>query len=304
LTIRRALGYFLREAASDFWKRRTVNLVSIATIGASLYIVALFALLLVNVGRAVSSWAEESRLSVYLQDAIPESARAALEKRLGSDSAVRAFEYVSREEALTRFRRDFPDLADLVSSLDTNPLPASYEITLAPNAAAAPGYVATIAASLGQQPGVDGVRYDLVWVQRIRSLLRVLGWGGAFLGAILLGAAIITISGVIRLNVLARREEIEILRLVGATRGFIRGPFVAEGAFQGLAASLLALGGIAGTWIAVSQSSLVRGDLLLQALAGRFLPFWAPLALIAAGLAIGLAGSAFSVRRALVSSGD
>jgi cell division transport system permease protein len=303
MTIRRALGYFLREAASDLWKRRTVNFVSIATIGASLYVVALFALLLVNVGRAVSSWAEESRLSIYLQDSIPESARATLEGRLGSDPAVAAFEYVSREQALTRFRKDFPELADLASGLGVNPLPASYEITLTP-AAAAPGSVEGIAASFGKEVGVDGVRYDLLWVQRIRSLLKVIGWGGAVLGGILLLAAIITISGVIRLNVLARREEIEILRLVGATRGFIRGPFVAEGAFQGIAASLLALGLIAGTWIAVSQSSLVRGDVLLQAVSGRFLPFWAAPALIAAGLAIGLAGSLFSVRRALASSGS
>jgi cell division transport system permease protein len=303
MTFRRALGYFLREAASDLWKRRTVNLVSIATIGASLYVVALFALLLVNVGRAVSSWAEESRLSLYLQDTIPESGRAALEKRLGSDPAVQTFEYVSREQALTRFRKDFPELADLASSLDANPLPASYEITLAP-AAAAPGSVEGIAASFGKEAGVDGVRYDLVWVERIRSMLRVIGWGGAILGGILLLAAIITISGVIRLNVLARREEIEILRLVGATRGFIRGPFVAEGAFQGIAASLVALAMIAGTWIAVSQSSFVHGDVLLQAVSGRFLPIWAPPALIAAGLAIGLAGSLFSVRRALASSGD
>ena len=300
MTLRRTLGYFFREAASDLWKRRTINLVSIATIGASLYVVALFVLLLVNIGRAVSSWAEESRLSVYLQDTIPESARAALEKRLGSDPALRSFEYVTREQALTRFRRDFPELADLASNLDTNPLPASYEITLAP-AAAAPAAVQSMAGSYGKEAGVDGVRYDMAWVQRIRALLRVIGWGGAVLGSILLLAAIITISGVIRLNVLARREEIEILRLVGATRGFIRGPFVAEGAFQGIAASLLALAMIAGTWMAVSQSAFVRSDVLLHAISGGFLPLWAVPALVAAGLAIGLIGALFSVRRALAS---
>ena len=81
MTLRRSLGYFLREAASDLWKRRTINLVSVATIGASLYVVALFVLLLVNVGRAVSSWAEESRLSVYLQDTIPESVRPSFVRR-------------------------------------------------------------------------------------------------------------------------------------------------------------------------------------------------------------------------------
>ena len=137
-------------------------------------------------------------------------------------------------------------------------------------------------------------------MRRVRALLRILGTGGAVLGSILIAAAVLTIYGVIRLNVLARREEIEILRLVGATRGFIRGPFLVEGAFQGAAASLLALSMLVGTWLYLTSRGQIKSDLLLQALVGRFLPFWAPPALVGLGLTVGLVGSLFSVRRVFV----
>jgi len=301
VTASRALRYFLREAAADLWKRRTVNVVSIATIGASLYIVGLFVLLTTNAERLIASWAEESRISVYLSDTIADAARAGLERKVAEHPAVKSREYVSKQAALERFRTSFPDLADLAVGLDANPLPASIEITVRKDEADGTT-IEALAGSLAKEPGVEGVRYDLAWVRRVRALLRVLGIGGAVLGAILIAAAIITIYGVIRLNVFARRDEIEILRLVGATRGFIRGPFLVEGAFQGMAASLVALGMIAATWAFLAANRQVRGDLLLVALVGRFLPPWAPPALLALGLAVGLIGSLFSVRRAIGAS--
>ena len=301
MTASRALRYFLREAAADLWKRRTVNVVSIATIGASLYIVGLFVLLTTNAERLIASWAEESRISVYLSDTIADAARAGLERKVAEHPAVKNREYVSKQAALERFRTSFPDLADLAVGLDDNPLPASIEITVRKDEADG-ATIEALAGSLAKEPGVEGVRYDLAWVRRVRALLRVLGIGGAVLGAILIAAAIITIYGVIRLNVFARRDEIEILRLVGATRGFIRGPFLVEGAFQGMAASLVALGLIAATWAFLAANRQVRGDLLLVALVGRFLPPWAPPALLALGLAVGLIGSLFSVRRAIGAS--
>ena len=301
MTLPRAIRYFAREAAADLWSRRTINLISIGTIGASLYIVGVFILLTTNVGHLVASWAEENRISVFLADAATEDARARLGARIGGDPAVKSFELVGKDEALVRFRKDFPDLADLAVGLDTNPLPASFEITIKTEAAN-PGTVDTLARALSAQDGVEGVRYDLAWVRRVRTLLRVIGLSGAFLGAILLIAAVITISGVIRLNVFARREEIEILRLVGATRAFIRGPFLVEGVFQGIAASILALVLISVTWLAVVSSRTVAADLLLKALVGEFLPLWAPPAILGVGLAVGLAGSLLSVRRVFASS--
>lgn len=302
MTPSRSIRYFVREAVADLWNRRTVNLISVGTIGASLYIVGVFILLTTNVGNLVASWAEENRISVFLSDGATEDARTRLGGWIGGDPAVKSFELVGKDEALARFRRDFPDLADLAVGLDANPLPASFEITIKTEAAD-PATVETLARALSARDGVEGVRYDLAWVRRVRTLLGVIGLGGAFLGAILVMAAVITISGVIRLNVLARREEIEILRLVGATRGFIRGPFLVEGAFQGIAASILALAAIMLTWLAAGSSRTVEGDLLLKAVVGGFLPLWAPPALLGAGLAVGLAGSLLSVRRVFASSG-
>ena len=92
----RALRYVMREAAADLWNRRTVNLISIGTIGASLYIVGLFILLTTNAGRLVGSWAEENRISVFLEDGISLESRTRLEARIGSDPAVRSFERNSK----------------------------------------------------------------------------------------------------------------------------------------------------------------------------------------------------------------
>jgi cell division transport system permease protein len=300
VTTSRALRYFFREAAEDLWRRRTTNIISIGSIGASLYVVGLFILGTTNLGRLVSSWARENQVSVYLADELPAEERESLARRISAEPAVEAVVHLSKEEALARFREEFPDLADLAMGLETNPLPESLEITLR-KGAASPEVVEDLSSRLGAERGVEGVRADLAWVRRVRSLLELLGLGGMILGGILVGAAGVTIAGVIRLNVLARREEIEILRLVGATRGFIRGPFLVEGAFQGIAAALLALGCLAATWALVSASGAVRSDMLLQALAGRFLPLWAPPALLGTGFAVGLLGALLSVRSAIVS---
>ena len=290
------LGYFAREAATDLWKRRTIHAISIATIAATLYILGLFLLLMANLASTVSSWAQENRLSVYLAEAASDADRARIAAPLVKHPAVRTVESVSKDEALARFRREFPDLADLALGLDENPFPASLEVTLK-DEAADPAAVEALASTLRAEPGVETVRYDLLWVRRVRALLSMIAWAGAGLGVILLGAAVIIISGVIRLNVHARREEIEILRLVGATRAFIRGPFLVEGAFQGTAASLVAITLLVGTWLAASTSARVRNDLLLSLLTGSFTPLWTPAALLAVGLVVGIAGSALSVRR-------
>jgi cell division transport system permease protein len=299
--IRRALGYVLREAASDLWARRKINLVSVFTIGATLYIAGLFLFLMANLGHLVSSWAQENRVSVYLSDSVSEPERTRLAMDLAGFPGVARAEFVSKDDALRRFRTDFPDLADLAVGLDANPLPASYEIVLR-EGAADPEAVEALAVKLRAHAGVDGVRYDLIWVRRVRTLLTALAWGGAALGAVLFVAAVITISGVIRLNVHARRDEIEILRLVGATRTFIRGPFLVEGIFQGVASSAFAVVLVGATWLVLSRTAWVRQDSLLSVLTGAFLPMWAPAALIAVGLAAGLIGSLLSVRKVFAAS--
>src|SRR5262249_19802270 len=128
MKLKRAFVYFLREAAADLWKRRTSNLVSIATIAATLYVLGLLLCLMTSLAHLVTSWAEENRVSVYLADGVSQGDLARVQGVIRKNPAVESSDFVSKDEALGRFRKDFPDLADLAVGLDPNPLPASFEV--------------------------------------------------------------------------------------------------------------------------------------------------------------------------------
>src|SRR5262249_48927816 len=132
--------------------------------------------------------------------------------------------------------------------------PASFELRLRPEKGS-PAQVATLADSLTSIPGVQEVRFDALWLRKVRAILRAAWVGGAVIGIVLLGAAVLTISAVIRMGVYERRDEIEILRLVGANPGFIRAPLLVEGALQGFLGGVAALLLISGTWIVATRSA-------------------------------------------------
>jgi cell division transport system permease protein len=181
-------------------------------------------------------------------------------------------------------------MEDLPGLLEENPFPASIEVRLR-REQGTPGQIRAFAVSLRKLPGVEQVRFDADWVERVRSVMRVAWIGGAAIGILLLGAAVLTISAVIRMGVYERRDEIEILRLVGANPSFIRGPFLLEGALQGFAGSVAAVAGIAATTLLFSRSA---GPLSVPLLADLLGSFIAPLdvaMLVAIGSLLGLAGS-------------
>ena len=143
-------------------------------------------------------------------------------------------QYLSKADALARFREDFPDLAGATERLERNPLPASIEVRLGPEARTATTAVDDLAAALGSAPGVADVRYDRRWLSRLGSAVRFVRTVGLWSSSALLAvAAALTVANVVRLAAYARRDEIEIMQLVGAPFAFIRGPFVAEGILQG-----------------------------------------------------------------------
>ena len=285
--------YFAREAIRDLWDRRSVTLLSMATISSSLYLVGLFLLVARGVEPLLGRWGDELSVSVFLGEGTSAQQTDAIRKGIAASDAVRSFEYLDRAGALARFRREFPDLADLPGLLEDNPFPASFEIRLRPGSGS-PEQVAAFAASFRHLPGVEDVRFDAVWLQRLRSLLRVAWLAGAAVGTVLLGAAVLTISAVVRMGVYERRDEIEILRLVGANPGFIRAPFLIEGAFQGLAGALAALCGISATYLLASRSAIPLSVPLLRELLGSFIGPLDAAFLVATGSVLGLAGSAIA----------
>ena len=186
-------------------------------------------------------WSAAAEFSVFLADGATPAERAAIERTLGSSGLVSGQAFVPAEEALRRFSRQFPDLAAAAASLSANPLPASYEVQLRPELARDPA-VDRLAAQLRQQAGVGDVRYDRRWIERLLAFVGAARAAGLVLVAVLTLAACLTITGVVRLALHARRAEIEIMQLVGAPLAYIRGPFVLEGTLLGLTGALVASG--------------------------------------------------------------
>jgi cell division transport system permease protein len=144
-------------------------------------------------------------------------------------------------------------------------------------------------------PGVEDVEYDLLWIQRLSTAVRLVRGAGAFLGAILVLAAVFTISNVMRLTMYARQDELDIMRLVGAAPAYVKGPFVLEGMIQGGLGGVLALVLLWGIFHALSRDLLATSDLL-----GRtaiVLPPTMAALIVAGGMLVGLAGSLVSLGR-------
>src|SRR5687767_5221632 len=290
----RALGYFFEEALTSLWRSRLINALSIGTIAVSLFVLGAFLAVASNLSGVVDRWAQKVQVTFYLSDHAPPAARDALLAQLTADAAVQSAVFVGREEALQRFRTLFRDLRTLPDDLGSNPFPASIEVTLRPDRASADD-VRRLAQAFERAPGVEEAQYDLVWIQRLSTAVRLVRGVGAFLGGVLVLAGIFTISNVIRLTVYARQDELDIMRLVGATRGYVKGPFVLEGMIQGGLGGLVS---VALLWVAFrlfAADAMGASDLLGRAVV--FLPTELCVLIVVGGMGVGVIGSLVSLGR-------
>jgi cell division transport system permease protein len=293
----RALAYFFEEALTSLWRSRLINALSVGTIAVSLFVLGAFLTVASNMSEVVSRWAQKVQVTFYLEDSLEARIRESLEDQLKNDPAVDGLSFVSRQAALERFRALFKDLRTLPDDLGQNPFPASIEVTVRAGHQSPPE-VQRLVHAYEHAPGVEEVQYDLLWIERLATAVRLVRGVGGFLGGILVLAGIFTISNVIRLTVYARQDELDIMRLVGATRAYVKGPFVVEGMIQG---GLGGAFGVALLWLAYRY--LARDTLATSDLLGRtalFLP--APLcaSIVVGGMAVGLVGSLVSLGRTRV----
>ena len=206
-------------------------------------------------------------------------------------------EYVSKADALAHFRREFAELAAVAASFSDNPFPASVEVRLKPEAEA-DGRAANLVRQLAAAAGVADVVYDSEWLGRVAGTLRTVRAAGLAMAALMALAAAVTVATVVRLGLHARRDEIEIMELVGAPLAFIRGPFVAEGFLQGGIGALVALlllwmgFALAGAWWGTDIRTMLGGDGI------EFLPFRLLASLLAGGMLVGGAGGFAAARHA------
>jgi cell division transport system permease protein len=285
----RSLRYAFEEAVARLWRGRQSGLLSTGTIALALFVLGGFLIVTANLERLAVEWSSAAEMSVYLDDHVTDDQRKAIERALTPSETVAAHEYVSKENALGRFKQTFSDLAGSIGTLGENPLPASYEVRLRTGPAAEAG-VEALGARLRGTPGVADVRYDRQWLSRLMSAIAVIRGVGLVMGAVLTIAAALTVASVVRLALHARRDEIEIMQLVGAPSAYVRGPFVMEGIIQGGVGALAAVLALGATFLALRSPYLVPLAAAVNISSIRFLPVELAVLLVIGGMAVGCIG--------------
>jgi len=286
--------YYLEDAADEWRHSPGVNALATVTLAAVLAMAGASLLAVHNAGARLEGWRRDVRVEVYLRDDAGNEERKAIAGRLAETPGVAAVRFVSKEEALRRFRESFGEMADVAGSIGANPFPASLEAFVDPGPGAAAS-ARSVAGAVAGLSGIEEVRFDLDWLDRLDSILRMTRLAGAGVAFAVLCVVIFVMSSVMRLAVHARREEIEIMLLVGAPPRLVRGPFLVSGFVQGLAASMIAILVVEGARRAVLTWAGPRPGVVLDLLMGRPLPPGAAALVVSVGVVVGLLSAGFAV---------
>jgi cell division transport system permease protein len=282
------MSYSLREAMHAFRRAPMLAALSATMIALSLLVVGLFGLAAYNIKQVIAKMEQRVEVVAYLRDGAEQAAVDAAIKDMRTWNEVRDVIYVSREEALVKARKELKEFDDIFAGLENNPLPASLELVLKPNQKDADA-VRKVANRAGLLPFVEEVGYGDDWLDKVFLLRRVAAVATLVLGSAFAVVAALIIGAAIRLAIFSRRDEIAIMKLVGATDSFIKRPFVIEGLITGLAGALLAL---LATYAAYNVLSKSLFDL-------EWVPgSWVMIG-VAAGCLLGIVASSIAVRRHL-----
>jgi cell division transport system permease protein len=275
----------MREAMIGFRRAPLLSALSVTTIGFSLFAFGLFSLVAHNIRQTLRDVESRVEIRAFISEGSSVEPVADAMGVIGNYKEVLRVEYVSPEQALERARKEMGEFQDV---FEGNFLPGSLDIRLR-EGYRDPATVKRIADTLRTFTFIDDVRYGEEWVDKLYRIRNVAAAAGVVLGLAFAGVAIIIIGATIRMAVLARSREISIMRLVGATDGFIRRPFLIEGFFKGILGGAVAL---FGTWLA---STLISRAFIATA----FFPASVAALGVVGGAVIGVLGSAISVGRHL-----
>jgi cell division transport system permease protein len=264
--------------------------ISVVTIGVTLVLVGAFALLLRNMEELLDQFGDDLRVTAYLESEVSGEVLRGLEQRVREIPGVEDVEPVSQDEALERFRASVGSGSALLDGLDVNPLPASLEISLSEDRRSAEG-MEVVASAIEGLAGVESLSSGRDWVEGYLRAVALVKGVGIGLGIILALATLLIVANTIRLGVFARRDELEILSLVGASRPFVQTPFLLEGLLQGAAGGAVALALL----YALFRLALPGFEFGLELLVGsapRFFSSGEALIVVVGGAGLGLFGSA------------
>lgn len=288
------LRYFLRSAALGLRSSPVTSTIAVLTIAVTLVLVGAFALLVANMQGVMDRFGADLVLSAYLDDDLDAAAQRALAERVEAIPGVAGVEVVDKDQALERFRRSVGGRAALLEGLEENPLPASLQVTLASDHRS-PAGLRAVAGEVEGLRGVTDLGYGQEWVEGYARAVTLVRGVGFVIGGVLALSALLIVSNTIRLAVYARRDELDILLLVGASRSFVSLPFLIEGVVQGALGGGLALALLYGGY-RLLVPGLQEGLAFVMGYAEpAFLGTGAALWLVAGGAVLGVVGSAAAV---------
>ena len=298
------VGYFFRESIQNFQRNWVMSVGAVVTIFMSLLLVGISMSFSYIVSGIVQSVESKVTIQIFLKDGAEVKDVDALQAALVSDPLVKGVDYVSKDEELEKFKKDMAESPEIVANIRGNPLPASLDVTLKD-----PREVETTVAKIKTNPlfvkvadrpsnPEESLKYGQQVVKKLFAVTRIIRFVLIGFVVVLAIVSLIFINNTIRIAIYARRKEIGIMRLVGASNWFIRTPFLMEGILQSLIGAALAIAIIAGTtsWILPKVREAIP-----------FLPLTLTnadmvqisLVLIIVGMLIGLIGSGFALRRYL-----
>lgn len=290
----RTIEYYIREVFISLRRNNWMSVASIGTVAVSLFIFGMFLMMVMNMNKLAENMESQVQINVYLLDKVDREQARDIEKDLKEIEGVESVGFVTKDEAMERFKDRLGDQKTLLDALDeTNPLPDSFEVTVTN-----PDLVKTAAEKMEKLEGVECAKYGQDVMEHLFEITRLLRIFGFTLMLVLAFATLFIISNTIRLTVFARRKEIAIMKYVGATDWFIRWPFVMEGMVLGLFGSIIAAMVLRTAYTAMAEK--VYDTLAFFPLIPEQ-PFltYITIVVVISGMVVGAIGSAVSIKKFL-----
>ncbi len=287
------VSFFFGEAFRSLWRNYFMTIAAVVTVFLSMFLLGVVMVFVYNINAVLKDVEQKVEISVYLKDTASADDIETMQNEIVEMVEVKDSQFISKDEALKRLKEDLKEHEELIKDLPANPLPASFEISLKN-----PEEVALVAQRFEGRPIVDEVRYGKEIAERIFSVTSVIRNISAIFVVLLGAVSILLISNTIRLSIYARRREVEIMKLVGATNWFIRWPFIIEGLTVGLLGAILAV-----VFVLLGTDFVM--DRIRENLVFLTVPYDAVsslqtgLVLLGVGALIGAAGSGLGLRRFL-----
>ena len=290
----RTKEYFVREAIFSIKRNRLMSIASISTVTISLLILGIFAIMIINMNNLANILESQVQVTAYIKEGVKQEEKDTLDEQIRAIEGVTKVDFISKEEALERFAQRLGEQKELLESLgDNNPLPDAFEIHVD-----TPERVKVVVDKIKTIDYIEETRFGQEVIEQLFSLTRILRVGGIILIIFLALATLFIISNTIRITVFSRRKEVNIMKYVGATDGFIRWPFLLEGMLLGLIGSFIAV--LLLGWVYSIIVTQVHSSLAFLPMVPRWpMLGYAAVFLLFIGTGIGALGSSISLRKFL-----